>query len=178
MTAEGSTAESAWNALSTSGGVFQGASPPSPACTGAYTRKASTCSSAPSPTVTLSSGGAWTFSFTGSVASATGGCTTANMCIAGYADTDVYTLASGSTVTYDFAAQGGSDWYEVGVVLMQGGSVITQKLFRGKSGSFSGTLATIGSTGSYFVRFFLGSYDRTGGTALGASLIVNGFSFS
>jgi len=100
------------------------------------------------------------------------------MCIAGYADTDVYTLASGSTVTYDFAAQGGSDWYEVGVVLMQGGSVITQKLFRGKSGSFSGTLATIGSTGSYFVRFFLGSYDRTGGTALGASLIVNGFSFS
>ena len=70
------------------------------------------------------------------------GCTTANMCIAGYADTDVYTLASGSTVTYDVAAQGGSDWYEVGVVLMQGGSVITQKLFRGDSGSFSGNLAT------------------------------------
>ena len=63
-------------------------------------------------------------------------------------------------------------------MLMQGGSVITQKLFRGDSGTFSGTLATIGSTGNYFVRFFLGSYDRTGGTVLGARLIVNGFSFS
>ena len=100
------------------------------------------------------------------------------MCIAGYADTDVYTLASGQSVTYDFTAQGGSDWYEVGVVLMQGSSVITQKLFRGDSGSFSGNLGTIGTTGSYFIRFFLGSYDRTGGTVLGATLIVNGFSFS
>ena len=81
-------------------------------------------------------------------------------------------------MTYDFEAQDGGDWYEVGVVLMQGGSVITQKFFRGNSGTFSGTLATIGSTGSYFIRFFLGSYDRTGGTVLGATLIVNGFSFS
>ena len=100
------------------------------------------------------------------------------MCIAGYADTDVYSLTSGSTVTYDFSAQGGSDWFEVGVLLMSGSTVITQKIFRGKSGSFSGSLATISSSGSYFVRFFVGSYDRTGGTALGASLIVNGFSFS
>ena len=81
-------------------------------------------------------------------------------------------------MTYDFEAQEGGNWYEVGVVLMQGGSVITQKLFRGKSGTFIGTLATIPSTGSYFIRFFLGSYDRTGGTVLGARLIVNGFSFS
>ena len=81
-------------------------------------------------------------------------------------------------MTYDFEAQDGGDWYEVGVVLMQGGSVITQKLFRGYEGTFSGTLATIPSTGSYFIRFFLGSYDRTGGTVLGATLIVNGFSFS
>merc|ERR1719263_824020 len=135
MTATGNTAESAWNALSTSGASFAGA----PSCTGTYTRKASTCSSAPAPTVTLSSAGAWTFEFSGSVASATGGCTSANVCIAGYADTEAYTLASGSTVTYDFEAQGGSDWYEVGVVLMQGGSVITQKLVRGDSGTFSGT---------------------------------------
>ena len=127
----------------------------------------------------MSSAGAWTFEFGGLVDSASSGCKSANVCIAGYADTNVYHLAFGSTVTYDFAAQGGSDWYEVGVVLMQGTStVITQKLFRGKSGTFSGILATIPSTGSYFVRFFLGSYDRTGGTVLGAKLIVNGFSFS
>ena len=110
MTAEGSTAESAWNALSTSGGVFQGSSPPSPACTGTYPRKASTCNSISSgPTVTLSSAGAWTFEFGGLVDSASSGCKSANVCIAGYADTNVYHLASGSTVTYDFAAQGGSE---------------------------------------------------------------------
>ena len=43
-------------------------------------------------------------------------------------------------------------------------------------------VATIGSTGSYFVRFFLGSYDTVGpeGRCWGqdCTLIVNGFSFS
>jgi len=122
--------------------------------------------------------------FSQSVASSTGGCCTANSCAFGYLDTESVQVGSGGKFVYNFDSQAGSDWYEVVVAVfkeedpLSNSILVDSKMYRGSSiTGFDDEIAFAGGPGSYFLRFFAASYDKTGGTMLGASLDVNSFSF-
>jgi hypothetical protein len=81
---------------------------------------------------------------------------------------------------------GGSDWYKAAIVLYQGtapatagSTIVDAHVIRGQSiAQYKTESFTIPSDGTYFVAFFLASYDLSGLTALGASMEVTGFSVS
>jgi len=184
MPGTGGTAESAWNALTLGGGVGEGAVE---GCAGAtYNKKTSSCNSANPQTIQFTEtagAGGYLFAFSGSCptgggGSAPGGCMDTNICIGGYVDTQTYTLGVNDVVHYDYTAESGGDWFEVAAVLVDAsnGNQVYAKFKRGSTGRFTESLYTITSAGDYFVRFFLGSYDRSGGGGLGARLTVHSFS--
>lgn len=90
---------------------------------------------------------------------------------------------AGDSITLDFSAQQGSDAYEVlGFLIGAGpdGSLGTgddsrSRLFakRGDTIGFTSVSATLPADGQYQFEFVCGSYDKTGGLALGASLFVD-----
>jgi hypothetical protein len=81
---------------------------------------------------------------------------------------------------------GGEDWYEAAIVLYQGTppaingtTIIDAHVIRGKNiAQYKTESFTIPAQGTYFVGFYLASYDQTGGTLLGADMQVTGFSVS
>jgi len=197
----GDTATSAWSALTLGEGLGEGVVE---GCAGAtYNKKASSCLSAPVRQIIPYQADAVQFMFLGGAVDgfvpplvpsqpippqpgivpwggdAPGGCMDSYMCIAGYVDSRTYTLDVGDVVHYDYTAGGGQYyWFEVAVVLMDAsnGNQVYAKFKRGETGRFTESLYTITSAGDYFVRFFLGSYDRTGGGHAGTQLTVHSFS--
>jgi len=122
--------------------------------------------------------------FNQGVAAATGGCCSANSCAFGYLDAESVDVGSGGKFVYNFDSYAGSDWYEVVVAVfkeevpLSDSILVESKMYRGSSiTGFDDEISFTGVPGSYFLRFFAASYDRTGGTALGARLNVNSFSF-
>jgi hypothetical protein len=81
---------------------------------------------------------------------------------------------------------GGSDWYEAAIVLYQGTppatagtTIVDAHVVRGREiAEYKTESFTIPADGTYFVGFYLASYDQSGGTALGANMQVTGFSVS
>lgn len=117
--------------------------------------------------------------FSAGVSGGANSCTGAKTCIAGYVDTETYAMVANTVVTFSFTASAGSDWYECASVLMDdSGNVIEAMVFRGSAGLITLTFAPVASPGNYKVRFVLGSYDRTGGGALGAILQIHYFSYA
>jgi len=76
-----------------------------------------------------------------------------------------------------YQSLGAGDWFEVAIGLYDGSSNIKEcKVYRGnKMSSYTSDHFNIPSTGNYKLGFFAGSYDRTGGTVLGATLKVKAF---
>jgi acetamidase/formamidase len=74
-------------------------------------------------------------------------------------------------------ALAGGDWFEVSIGLYDDSSNLKGcKVYRGnKMAGFTNDHFNIPSTGNYKLGFFAGSYDRTGGTVLGATLKVKAF---
>jgi len=75
----------------------------------------------------------------------------------------------------------GSDWYEYAVTLYNAAddSVVQTLLYRGESlSAYQFSYLTLPNEGRYYVRFFLASYDRTGGAALGATIYLAPLAFS
>jgi hypothetical protein len=81
---------------------------------------------------------------------------------------------------------GSGDWYEAAIVLYQdtppataGTTIVDAHVIRGYAiAAYKTESFTIQADGTYFVGFYLASYDQTGGTVLGASMQVTGFSIS
>ena len=121
--------------------------------------------------------GTITSQFGASVQGARGGCCTANSCVGAYFESQPASLASGDKVYFDYQAFAGSDWFEVGVGLyLDDGTLIQAKVFRGKAmTSFTNDFFAMPAAGNYKLGFFVGSYDRSGGSALGATLKVKKF---
>jgi len=121
-----------------------------------------------------------TSSFDQIVETATGGCCTANACVYAYVDTETIFATSGGTFSFQFGANAGGDWYEVAAILysVPGPIIEDVKVFRGSVLVTGTDEFTIQSNGDYFIRFFAGSYDATGGGALGAILRVDSFRYS
>ena len=100
-----------------------------------------------------------------------------------YVISDPFQAFAGDSITLDWAAQGGSDAYEVFGFLVGAGTDGTfgtsddtrTELFsqRGDTQSFTEASATIGTSGEYEFEFVCGSYDKTGGLLIGASLYID-----
>jgi hypothetical protein len=86
-------------------------------------------------------------------------------------------------MTYRYKTTSGGDWYEGAIVLYKGTPPATSShtiedaiIVRGSSiSNYIDESFTVSSSGSYFLGFFSGSYDRTGGTVLGATMDVEMF---
>lgn len=86
-------------------------------------------------------------------------------------------------MTYKYKSTAGGDWYEAAIVLYEGNPPATTSttiadaiIVRGsKISSYIDDSFTVSSNGNYFLGFFSASYDRTGGTVLGASMNVEMF---
>lgn len=100
-----------------------------------------------------------------------------------YVRSDTFQAFAGDSITLDFSAQQGADAYEVFGFLIGAGSDnllgtgddSRTQLFakRGDRVPFTSVSATIPSDGQYQFEFVCGTYDKTGGLALGASLFVD-----
>ena len=85
-----------------------------------------------------------------------------------------------------YKATGGGDWYEAAIVLYEGippatvnSVIVDARVVRGASISDYKTESfTIPADGTYFLGFFTGSYDASGGGALGANMQVLAFSYT
>ena len=87
-------------------------------------------------------------------------------------------LASDDKIFFDYMYQAieGGDWFEVGVGLYEGDVLKGCKVYRGKEmDNFTTDYFDIPGSGNYKLGFFLGSYDKTGGGSLGATLKVKKF---
>ena len=127
--------------------------------------------------------GEYKLSFKGNVQGATAGCCTANSCVGGKLETAPFTFDSSkhAGVEYKFFATGGGDWYEVIVAMYAKADTnymypLFSKCYRG-SQITSPTLVQVpfSQDGQYVIVFYGGSYDYSGGSALGASINVQFF---
>lgn len=82
---------------------------------------------------------------------------------------------AGDSLAFDWAAANGSDNYEVyGFIVNVDTNVATQLMYgRGNLQPWRTTSGTIPADGTYRFRFVAGSYDMTGGYAIGASLYID-----
>jgi len=121
--------------------------------------------------------GTITSQFGASVTGSTGGCCTANSCVAAYFESQTASLTAGQKIYFDYQAFAGGDWFEVGACLYDDSDNLKQgKFYRGKAmDSFTNDYFDIPAVGNYKLGFFVGSYDRSGGSALGATLKVKTF---
>ncbi|NEP90556.1 MAG: hypothetical protein F6K18_29140 [Okeania sp. SIO2C2] len=100
-----------------------------------------------------------------------------------YVRSDSFEAFKDDSITLDFSAQQGSDAYEVFGFLIEAGSDKIlgtgddnrTQLFakRGDTVPFNSVSAIIPADGQYQFEFVCGTYDKTGGLALGASLFVD-----
>lgn len=100
-----------------------------------------------------------------------------------YLESSSFEAFDGDQIYLDWSAQGGGDWYEaLGYLIGDGdddtfgtGDDTETLLFseRGATKAFSTETASVSATDTYKFRFVSGSYDASGGTALGASLYVD-----
>jgi hypothetical protein len=100
-----------------------------------------------------------------------------------YVISDEFTAYSGDKLYVEWSAQNGSDAYEVFGFLIGAGANDTfsdgddtrEALFsqRGDQQDWTTTIATINGDGKYKFEFVCGTYDRSGGLAVGASLYID-----
>ena len=121
--------------------------------------------------------GTITTSFGAYVDAAPGGCCQANSCIGAYFESKVASMSAGDKVYFDYQAFAGGDWFEVAIGLYDDMNHLEQcKVYRGNAmDDYTNDYFDIPLLGNYKLGFFAGSYDRTGGTVLGATLKVKAF---
>lgn len=131
-----------------------------------------------------------TSSFFGFVDSSTGSCCNANSCVFSYVETESFSAKAGQSIQFNYRSSRIYDWYESAFVLYEGetgegGSyrmsantttpIAAVRVVRGFDLSDTTESLVIPTDGEYFLAFFGGSYDWTGGTWLGSRMIINNF---
>lgn len=84
-------------------------------------------------------------------------------------------IAAGESVSFDWRAQGGGDWYDVYAYLLNVDNGSTVELLNATGASTGWTTATktVPTEGNYRFVFVSGTYDASGGRALGARLYID-----
>jgi len=137
------------------------------------------------------SDGVWTASFSGSLeysdygSGYSGTCCGANSCVEYYKRSQSIVVAAGTTLQFQFRVNQGGDWYEVMGGIFKGddnsafGTAEKVWWLRGDAMSdFISKGVTIQDAGTYFIAFYGGSYDRSNGGALGATIEMQQFSYA
>jgi flagellin-like hook-associated protein FlgL len=85
------------------------------------------------------------------------------------------TLKAGDSVSFDWKAQGGADSYDVYAYLLNvdDGSTVELLDSTGATSNWTTETVSVPSDGNYKFVFVSGSYDQTGGRALGARLFID-----
>ena len=93
---------------------------------------------------------------------------------------DTTTLSTGDTVKFDWKAEGGSDAYDVfGYIINRDNPADYQIILNGTGANASASTSwgtetvTVNSAGNYQFVFISGSWDASGGEALGAQLFID-----
>jgi hypothetical protein len=108
-------------------------------------------------------------------------CHNANSCVAGMLRTTSYYICAGDSITFAFKANSGKDWFESGIGLYKGevpgsGTLVDVKFIRGHMiHDYINDKFTIYQGGHYYLTFYSGTFDRTGGTVLGAKMWMKVF---
>lgn len=84
-------------------------------------------------------------------------------------------IEAGESVSFDWKAQGGGDWYDVHAYLLNVADGSTLELLNdtGSSTNWTTVTKTVPTAGNYKFVFVSGTYDYSGGRALGARLFVD-----
>jgi flagellin-like hook-associated protein FlgL len=84
-------------------------------------------------------------------------------------------LKAGDSVSFDWKAEGGQDSYDVYAYLLNVNNGTTLKMLdsTGTTSNWATQTTTVSTDGNYKFVFVSGSYDQTGGRALGARLFVD-----
>ena len=121
--------------------------------------------------------GTITTSFKAWVDETPGGCCQANSCVGAYFESKIASMRAGDKVYFDYQAFAGDDWFEVAIGLYDDMNHLEQcKVYRGNAmDDYTNDYFDIPLSANYKLGFFAGSYDRTGGMQLGATLKVKAF---
>ncbi len=84
-------------------------------------------------------------------------------------------IDAGESVSFDWKAQGGGDWYDVYAYLLNVDDGTTVELLNdtGATSNWTTVTKTVPTAGNYKFVFVSGTYDYSGGRALGARLFVD-----
>lgn len=142
------------------------------------TQHHTTCNWNSVPATVSGTAAPYTMKANGLVQASSSGCITANSCVMGMFETTKYSsLCKGDTIEAIYSAAQGGDWFEVAMGLYEGTpgynpTFVEKMIYRGSVVSNAVAKFTIPRSGDFFVRIFGASYDRTGGTVLGATLTL------
>lgn len=144
----------------------------------AGTNHHSTCTWSSTAATVTGTRAPYTIRAQGLVEQSSSGCTTANSCVMGMFETTKYhSLCQGDLIEAVYTASQGGDWFEVAMGLYQGTpgynpTFIEKMTYCGSSVTNATATFQLPQNGDFFVRIFGASYDRTGGTVLGATLTL------
>lgn len=102
----------------------------------------------------------------------------ARSCFGPYQDSAPFDALAGDTISWEYKAEGGQDWYEVMVIILRDGVPVALPTHRfgSKIDDFRIDSWTVDQdSANYVIRFVVGSYDYSGYQALGASMEVKKF---
>merc|ERR1719262_354948 len=144
----------------------------------AATSHHTTCDWSRTPASVTGTSAPYKITANGYVQGSSSGCITANSCVMGMFETTKYNaLCAGDSIEAVYSAAQGGDWFEVAMGLYEGTpgynpTFVEKMIYRGSVVTNAVAKFTIPRNGDYFVRIFGASYDRTGGTVLGATLTL------
>ena len=94
--------------------------------------------------------------------------------------TDSHALTAGNCILWEYNTQKSRDAFEILVAVFDGAEhMVAHELKRGNLQlDWSYGQVQVSQPGTYFLRFFLGSYDATGGGLVGARMEVRNVRFS
>ncbi|QNK58427.1 S-layer homology domain-containing protein [Paenibacillus sp. PAMC21692] len=87
----------------------------------------------------------------------------------------IFNAKAGAALAFNWSAKDGGDHYEVyGFLVNKDTGAVTELMYgRGASQEFITSFGRVPADGEYQFRFVAGSYDKTGGLAVGASLYID-----
>jgi len=101
-------------------------------------------------------------------------CVKHRSCSGPWAQTTHATVQGGHCVRWEYSSAGKTDWYEIYVGLFEGGTdkLLHETFQRGHSAEWSYAQLKVDTTSDVYLKYYLASYDNTGGFAIGADIKV------
>jgi len=101
-------------------------------------------------------------------------CVKHRTCAGPWAQTNHATVQGGHCVRWEYESDGKTDWYEVYIGLYEHGTntLLAQTFERGHKSAWSYAQMEVDTTKDVYLKFYLASYDHSGGLAVGADMKI------